>query len=56
MSLTKFYKILNAHYENLPIQRIFQKQKLKISLEKFDISKIFAQNIHCGYTSAVRQL
>ena len=28
----------------------FQKQKLKISLEKIDIFLIFAQNIDCGYT------
>ena len=27
----------------------FQHQKLKISLEKFDIFLIFAQNIDCGY-------
>ena len=32
------------------IQRSYLKIKLKISLEKFDIFLIFAENIDCGYT------
>ena len=42
----------NPAYENLPIQYtdfFFQKQKLKISLEK-KYFYIFVQNIDCGYT------
>ena len=46
--------ILNReHYENLPRQyteNFFQKQKLKISLEKNDIFNIGAQKIDCEYT------
>ena len=40
-------------YENLPIQYteiFFSAVKLKISLEKIDILKIYAQNIDCWYT------
>ena len=29
---------------------VFQKQKIKISLENFDFLNIFTQNIHYGYT------
>ena len=39
---------VSKHYENLPMQDIFQKQKLKISLEKicfFFFFNILAQNI-----------
>ena len=33
------------------IYRDFQEEKkMKISLEKFDVLKILAQNIHCGCT------
>ena len=41
------------HHENLPMQYteiFFQKQKLKISLEIYDIFSSFAQSIDCGYT------
>ena len=41
------------HYKNLPIQyiqRSFQLQKLKISLEKNDILSIHAQNNYVGFT------
>ena len=31
-------------------RNFFQKKKMKISLENFDMFLIFAQNIDCGYT------
>ena len=43
-----------VHYKNLPMKytEIFstEKNKLKKSVENFDIVLIFAHNIDCGYT------
>ena len=43
-----YFKILRKHAHEI-YREFFQKQKLKISLEKIG-SNIFAQNIDCGYT------